>query len=590
MLAASTSHGMSLVVGNNHTANGGTSAGMTTASTITLGNLNISQTNITNTNQTFNLTSANGYKLQIANLNVSLQAGAGAWTANVVADAPLTVTGKVQQAAGSAGTTTLALQGGAAGSLISGNVLNSADGTPKMLSVSKSGGGTWTLSGTGSTYTGSTTITGGILVGIGANAFGSTSGIGIGGSGTLSLRGDADTSFVKASDSALYSLSTSAGGATIHVDQATVAGTTAKTMVAGTLTTSSTANGYQVNFSGSNHTNLSVGAMTGPANNSSTKKGTVTISNSIASTGTLTLASYTSANVGTAAGAGETLAFSGSGDTTVSGAITPSATTLNLTKSGAGKTTLSGPNTYTGATAVTLGTLALVGGSQTSAITVASGAKLGFTLGSPTTSTQALTLSAGHSIAITGPVNDSSSYHLMTALSITGTPTLAASITNYELQRLNNDTELWLVYTGTGGSAYDTWKTTNAPSGEPDADFDGDGVSNAVEFVLGGDKNTNDRAKLPEVRTSGANMTFSFKRDQDSIDPKIFVMIEVGTDLVTWPTPPSPYAVPDGATVNSPGVTVQKGIPEGGTDTVTLTLPLAPDATKFARLKVVISR
>ena len=148
-----------------------------------------------------------------------------------------------------------------------------------------------------------------------------------------------------------------------------------------------------------------------------------------------------------------------------------------------------------------------------------------------------------------------------------------------------NDIEL--VVTGApSGSAYTTWAATNAPTGNPDDDFDGDGVPNAVEFVLGGDKDTNDSGKLPVVATSGGDMTVTFRRDQDSIDPTTALVIEVGTDLATWP---DSYPVPDGAAANAPGVTVAKDSPATGTDTITLVLPRSPDARKFARLRVVIA-
>jgi hypothetical protein len=133
------------------------------------------------------------------------------------------------------------------------------------------------------------------------------------------------------------------------------------------------------------------------------------------------------------------------------------------------------------------------------------------------------------------------------------------------------------------GSPYDTWAAVNAPTGNPDDDFDGDGVANAVEFVLGGDKDTNDLDKLPTVGTSGGNLTFSFERDQDSIDASVAVSIEVGTDLASWP---DEYPVPDTATAGPPVAVVDNA---DGTDTVTLTVVQAPDAKKFARLKVVIT-
>ena len=145
------------------------------------------------------------------------------------------------------------------------------------------------------------------------------------------------------------------------------------------------------------------------------------------------------------------------------------------------------------------------------------------------------------------------------------------------------------AYTGTGtvtvvpASGYATWAGTNAPTGTAQDDYDGDGVSNGVEYVLGGTKNTNDLAKLPSVSAAGGNLVFTFVRDQASIDGSTSVAIEVGTDLVTWP---DSYSVPDGAVANNPGVTVVKGSP-AGFDTVTLTVPQGVGAGKFARLKVV---
>ena len=178
---------MRAFVGNNSTANGGTSASTQTGSTIQLGNLNLTEGNTASTGGGLWLSGANGYKLQIANVNINLQAAtASNWNATLLANAPLTVTGNVQQANDAAvgSTTTLQLDGTASGSLISGNILNSAGG--RLMNVSKAGTSTWTLSGVNG-YTGGTTIATGKLLFSGANALPTTGSVAVGAAGHLSL-------------------------------------------------------------------------------------------------------------------------------------------------------------------------------------------------------------------------------------------------------------------------------------------------------------------------------------------------------------------------------------------------------------------
>lgn len=141
-----------------------------------------------------------------------------------------------------------------------------------------------------------------------------------------------------------------------------------------------------------------------------------------------------------------------------------------------------------------------------------------------------------------------------------------------------------VVQVGSGG--YNSWAAINAPSGTAQDDYDGDGVSNGVEYVVGGTKDTNDLDKLPKLTSAGADLVFTFVRDQQSIDGTTVLNIETGINLVDWP---NKYPVSDTAVVANPGVTVTKNTPVAGKDTVVLTVPRAPDTKKFGRLNVKVA-
>ncbi len=238
---------------------------------------------------------------------------------------------------------------------------------------------------------------------------------------------------------------------------------------------------------------------------------------------------------------------------------------LALTKSGPSSLDLTGTNTYSGDTTVDEGTLLLGAsnaGNDASTVRIASGANLHLAFSGSDT-VQAL--------VVGGTPLAAGVYGAMGSASpVIGLPEITGPGTLH-------------VTTGAPLSGYAAWKRSHAPSGAPDDDFDGDGVPNAVEYVLGGDSLTNDAAKLPAVATTNGHLVFTFIRDQASIDGSTAIAIETSGALVSWP---DSIAVPASAVANSPGLSVLKNTPSAGKDTVILQVPVATGGRGFARLKV----
>ena len=277
------------------------------------------------------------------------------------------------------------------------------------------------------------------------------------------------------------------------------------------------------------------GGVSAPGNN--------TVTNSSATPATLTLHS--------AAGAPSTFGGSLQGN-------------LSLVKSGPDTFTLSGSHSHLGPTLVQAGTLALSGTSLTSPLSLSSSAALGFTLGSPASSTSSVHLGSG-SIRITGSPDPAGTHSLLTAAGgITGTPLLQPPVPGHTLRIEDNGTRLVLSPLGAGAS-YAAWAATHAGGQGPELDFDLDGVPNGIEFFLNAPPGPTTLPALDATRSltfpNGGNLPASAYGSR--------FVIQSSADLIQWTDVPAEQLAD-----NTDG--------PGGILRLTLTQP----GTAFVRLKV----
>jgi fibronectin-binding autotransporter adhesin len=276
-------------------------------------------------------------------------------------------------------------------------------------------------------------------------------------------------------------------------------------------------------------------------------------------------------------------------DVSVSGPLTsPAGNSNSVTKTGAGLLALGGINTYTGSTNVNEGTLELLDNARLRFVIPATGDANKLT-GAGTVVlkgdfaidvTAAAALSSGSWVLEDAA---SSSYEsTFTVVDPDGTLWTNAGGNRWTKPGAVEGT-VWTFEAGAGtltlgepGEGYNSWASVNAPTGTPKDDYDGDGVANGVEYVLGGSKDTNDLSKMPKASAPGGDFVFTFDRAKASNTADTIVEIEVGTTLAGWP---QTYTVG-----TSPEVSVTSI--DANWERVTLTISRGADRAKFARLKV----
>ncbi|MFD0893866.1 hypothetical protein KBB96_10615 [Luteolibacter ambystomatis] len=321
-----------------------------------------------------------------------------------------------------------------------------------------------------------------------------------------------------------------------------------------------------------------------------------------------------------------TLTLNNTADNTWDGIIQNGATnTVKLVKKGTASQTLTTAQTFTGSTTVQAGTLYLNAALASTQVSVgAAGTLAGF--GSIAGSTTvAGVVSPGSTATTVGtlPTHDLSfnggSYLCQLKagtcdlLDVTGNLNLTnATLTTAVLQATTLTSYTVARYTGTrtgtfnpgalpsgffiqyddvnrtvnlvfGASPYTTWSQGLGmnPSGDgaPNADYDHDGIPNAVEYVLGTDPKTASSSSFM-TSSDGTNWTIAFIRNVNSETSDISLSVEASDNLSTWQS----FHVGVTTGDSSPGVSVITL--DAQTEIITVTIPRGSGNRIFARLRV----
>lgn len=536
-----------------------------------------------------NATGSDGYGLTINSITVTNTATATTPTTRTrlflrANTAPITVTGNITATSATNRDVGIVLDGSHAGSKLLSRLGNAGTG---WTFVNKAGEGTWTLSGTGSNYSGPTTISagGGNLRVETVSAISTTSAVNLDKTGvttgTLQLNVPGSPTFVQAMNS--LSSATFGAGGVAHVQNLQ-----GNTTLSGNLT-----------ITGTGGSGMNIQSDAG-----GTLKLTGTLRNNVASSNRL-------------------FDLGGAGNGEVSGVVSDGANTgavTSLMKEGSGTWTITGAaNTYTGQTTVNGGTLAVtdsgtLGGGE---FRLGNGATLdisAITAGSFTVpsglSGSGLLNAAGKSVQIAGA-------YAPLAISITGNVALAPASTSAFTADTSGATRSTTVVTGSlqndgaltispaagfvfaGGQSFDfvdatagitagydsvtvgasalsqttpgvwqgadgalnftytestgvlsvegasisaiqAWRNLHFPTagndgtgiGAHDADPDGDGISNLLEYATNSNP-VSANATSVAVSNLGGRLALNFVRISD---PSLTYTVQGGNDLVTWST------------------------------------------------------
>ena len=273
------------------------------------------------------------------------------------------------------------------------------------------------------------------------------------------------------------------------------------------------------------------------------------------------------------------ITFNRADDTSYDGSISGSGT---LAQAGSGTLTLNGANSYSGNTTVSGGTLVLGAAGTLRFVPTAYG------ISNMLAGNGTAVIEGTFNIDLAGAqILNGNRWMLVDAFNLAviyGPSFNIAGFTQdwYGVWTLVDGTKTWTFDEATGilsltASGFFDWigwfygLSDITPGGDPDRD----GISNLLEYVLGGDPSLSDPGILPVLDASGPDFVFTFTRRADSTADTVQVF-QYGSDLTTW------------TDVNLADPEVTLGPPYGGFQLVTVTIPksAAVDGKLFGRLVV----
>ncbi|MEK7951433.1 beta strand repeat-containing protein [Luteolibacter soli] len=262
-----------------------------------------------------------------------------------------------------------------------------------------------------------------------------------------------------------------------------------------------------------------------------------------------------------------------------------------LTFTGTGTTILSAQNTYTGNTVVNSGTTLAIVSSGSLAFKPAAnhvsnkvtGAGLASFDGTFNIDLTGAAVANGNTWTLVDVASKSYSVVTFNIPGFTEVSNVWTKVDGNNTWSFSESTGVLSLAVSGGSGNFASWVSgfgLAAGDQDPTDDPDGDGISNFIEYALGGNPSVRELALLPTGSKSGSNFVLSFSRSDLAVtNGDAPLAIEYGSNLTGWTTVAVPAA---SGTVSGVTFSVTNGSPN---DAITAAIPTGSGARLYARVK-----